>query len=171
MLDKDPFTIVYEGIWDMLEANADFCTLVKPGNRIKYNGPARPAIKDEISTADTPEVRVVPLSTEYHLQRTSNGTSITKTYGIEVSSGSTIAANGVWAVEWQILRAVSNWQTYLSNLVWPEGSDGSEFVKLCKPLSAAEGVRRTDLNRGIYGWSLVWAVEVEMWFCNDAIQN
>lgn len=157
---SDPFTTLYDALWSMLEAHTGFTDLVKVGNRVKFTGEVRDPVKPEINTADLPEVRLVPLGGDPHLQRTSNGTSVRKRFGIEITTGDKRVDAALFPVEWEIFRAMSNWASVLTALTW----NSKTYVKLCRPLSMTEGESNPELNRGISGWSLVWACEVELWF-------
>lgn len=160
MSEQDPATQVYNALWDMLEAHKGFTDLVRVGNRIKMSGRKRRPIKDEVSEADLPEVRIIPAGGEPHVQRTSNGSSLVKRFAIQVSTGEEVVDVKLFPVEWEIYRAMSKWAVTLQALKW----NGRSFVNLARPLEITEGVSDSDLNRGIVGWSTVWMCEVIMWF-------
>ena len=158
----DPFTLVHNALWALLEAHQGFVNLVPANNRIKFTGDLRAPIKDQISTADLPEVRIVPTGGEAHLKRTSNSSSVLKRWEIQVSTGDQRVdyTKGVFAVEWEILIALQDWITALKAITWTS----KPFVVTAKPATVREGVTEADLNRGIKGWSALWACEVEMFF-------
>ena len=56
---NDPFTLVYCGLWDMLENSQAFVGLVAPPNRIKWLGQNNvDPRKDQVTDSDRPQVRV-----------------------------------------------------------------------------------------------------------------
>ena len=54
----DPFTLVFCGLWDMLENSQAFVDLVAPPNRIKWLGEKVDPRKDQITDSDRPQIRV-----------------------------------------------------------------------------------------------------------------
>ena len=55
---NDPFTLVYCGLWDMLENSQAFVNVVAKPNRIKWLGQKVDPRKDQATDSDRPEVRV-----------------------------------------------------------------------------------------------------------------
>ena len=55
---NDPFTLVFCGLWDMLENSQAFVNLVAPANRIKWLGEKVDPRKDQITDSDRPQIRV-----------------------------------------------------------------------------------------------------------------
>lgn len=156
-MEKDPITKLHEALWTLLEAHTPFTALVAESNRIKYTSSTGP-YKQNLVVADMPEVRIVPVSTTPHLQRTSNGSSLVKRFEVQVKVGSIYVAN-LYELEWEIYRALATWATTLQALKWND----KVFVKLCRPTSISED-RDTSPKGGSIGWSCVWACEAEMWF-------
>jgi len=161
----NPFVQVYNALWDLLEAHAGLTDLVPVGNRIKMVDDNRDPIKDQISSADVPELRLVPIGGTPHIFRTSSSSSCIKRYEIQISSGHQ-TVEMLYNVEWEILRAMMSWIPTLMDLTW----EGKKFVKLVRPGEMPEGVTSQDLNRGIVGWSTLWACEVTMWFHSDDLK-
>jgi len=156
----DPIVQVYNAIWTLLEAHVQLASMVKLGNRIKVSGDSRDPMKAEISDADLPELRVVPVSSSFHLQRTSNSSTILSRWRIQVSTGDQRVDAGLYALEWEIYRALKDWISTIMALTW----NSKTYVKLARPLSAQHGVSMADLQRGIKGWSSIFEFEAEMWF-------
>lgn len=162
MSDLDPITQVHNAIWELLLAHPPFADAVKEGNRILFTGTSRGPIKDEVSTADLPEVRLVPAGAATQLQRTSNGSSLVKRFAIQVRTGEQRVDAGLYPLEWEIYRALADWTTVLLALKWSDYC----FVKLCRPIGFAESLE----SNGITGWVSVWSCEVEMWFSTASLK-
>jgi len=167
VLYVDPITQVYYALWSLLEAHEPLAQLVKVGNRIKFSGATRDPVKAEVSDADLPELRIVPVSSTPHLQRTSNASSILKRLRIEVSTGDQRVDAGLFAMEWEIYRALSTWAATLTALTW----NSKKYVRLARPVTVQDGTAQADLERGIRGWAAVWECEVEMWFDTADMQS
>lgn len=163
----DPITQVYYALWELLEAHAPLTAMVKVGNRIKFSGDNRDPMKDEVSSADFPELRVIPVASEPHPQRTSSGSSILKRFRIVVSTGDQRVDVGLFALEWEVYRALSQWAETLMALTWNDKT----YVRLARPTTVEDGQTRTDLDRGVKGWSALWQCEVTMWFATADLKE
>jgi len=167
MAATDPFSLVYNALWTLLEAHAEFAALVKVGNRIKFNAAGGDdPIKDKLSSADLPEVRLLCTGTSPHVQHTSGSSSCIKFFEIQVATRSQQYTAELFPVEWEIYRAMSKWATVLSALTW----NSKTFVKLARPTDGQQGVSTDDVDRGGHGWVSVWGIEVQMWFTTTDLQ-
>lgn len=170
-ITTDPFSAVYEELWSLLEDSEEFGRRVAEGNRIKYikdGDNTRDPEKDQMSTADFPEVRLVPAGIFPHLQRTSNSSSIVARYAIEIRSGDKRLNEAHFPVIWAVYRAMAPWAARLRELTW---NDGDVFINLARPVGdVIEDMERGgDVSRGIEGWFAIWTVEVSMWFQTSAL--
>lgn len=158
---EDPISLVYNALWSFLESDSEFGELVAPGCRIKFSGEDRSPIKEEATTADYPEVRIVSLSSNPHVNRTSNGSSLIKTFVVQVLSGDQRLTEVQYPMEWLIYRIMSKCVFNLSSLKWND----KPFVKNIKPANVQDSFGRAiNVESAIRGWVSVWSVEVEMWF-------
>lgn len=164
---RDPLSMVFLATWDLLEAHKPFTDLVKPRNRIKLLGDNRDPDKEQISTEDLPEVRIIPAGGTPHLQHTSTGSSWLKRWNIQVSTGDMRVDHLLFPVAWETYRAMSKWAATMQALKWNDRT----FVTLARPLQADEGISDRDLNRGIKGWHNVFAGETQMWFLTSDLQD
>lgn len=160
MAADNPLRQVYTAIWSMLEAHTGFTDLVKTGNRIKYDGttiysPEKP----QISSDDVPEVRVFQSGFKPHLEATTHGSNLDTYWSVQIASGAQEQPT-LMDVQWAVYRALKGWQTNLKSLTW----ESKTFVTLCRPLEVKCTMHDKRLNRGIRGWSDLWAGEVSMWF-------
>ena len=159
--DRDPYSLAIAGLWDILEQNSRFTALVRPGNRIRFAGDDRDPIKEDVSTSDLPEVRIVVSASTPRAHRTSSSHSDLVRLEIQVSSGDQRIDAMHLPLKWAVFCAMADAEPKLrESVVWK----GQNIVKLARAVTVNEGVSRADLNRGIIGWSAVWAVELELWF-------
>lgn len=171
----DPFSQVERALWTMLEAHEGFTDRVRSGNRVKFSGGnSRSPMKDEVSAADLPEVRIIPAGKVEQLEIDSTACHVAGTWQIQIATGDQrtdeagdLAGSdkaygaSVFPVQWEILRALQGWRTHIKTLTW----SGETFVtafKIGGPTS--EGTTDTDLNRGVKGWSSILSVTVFMHF-------
>jgi hypothetical protein len=161
---SDPFTMVYDRLWDLLEESSEVTALVKPKNRIKFNEDrVWNPIKDEISNADTPELVLAVQTSEINLLNSSSSSMITKQYQFLISTGNMHLSQKLFPLEFAIFAAMANWCGVLTTLRWPEDAPRS-FVTRANLVSAEHGLKDLDKDRGIAGWSAVWTAEVRMDF-------
>ena len=160
MKEQDPFTKILEALWELLTAGSHFKQVAKPGNLVKYMGSERDPIKQNIAEDDVPEFRMVPTGIVSHLHRTSNSSYCMMQIEIQVASGTRVLDTGILPIVWDIYRQMANWQSVLGALTWNNVS----FIRNVRPPEMKIGVTELDLNRGIPGWSCVWAIEVDCWF-------
>jgi len=156
---SDPFTLIHENIWTMLEASSAFTSLVPEGNRIRLAGLNR-ATKLRTSTAGRPEVRVVPNKLYAHVARTSNGSSIRRNWQIQISTGDLRVGEQLFPLEWAIFRALSD---PASMEALDLGSVGSKVLR-ARLTDQESSAQHEELNRGINGWVTLWLYIVEVWF-------
>ena len=165
-LADNPMRMVYDALWNMLEASEAFTTAVpRAGNRIKLSDTTFVYGKDTLADADMPEVRIGLLKQFPHLQATSDSSFLTQHWEITISTGD-VRFLSVLDVDWAIYRAMMGWETHLKDaLEW----QSKEFVELCRPLDITETLADQKLSRGNLGWLSVWQGEVRMHFTTSDV--
>jgi len=169
MPETDPFTKVYEALWELASSFEPFTNLVTLRNRISFAEEGnRTPVKNLVSTGDLPEVILAPTGGIANLHAATNYSRIAKTYDWLISTGDLrIKEGGLFPIEFALMRAMCNWKTPLSALTW----NGNTFVKRCDLTDVSEGQSDTERNRGIKGWSALWSCEVEMYFNTSDLQD
>ena len=158
---SNPFTLVYDALWSMVEAHPQFLHDVKVGNRIKFNSDvSRDPMKDAIALGDLPEVVLISENGQANMYNTSSTSMITRSYAWLVSTGDFRLTKILSEVEWQIFCAMHGWPEKLASLQWA----GKNFVKKASIVSTSSGYSDPERNRGIIGWSAVWRCDVDMYF-------
>lgn len=160
MAVSNPITLCHNALWSAVEGHAAFATLIKKGNRVKYNtgAKAKPA-KDAVSSADLPELR---LYWEAVVGATLHADSCYDHYPLrflwQLSSGSHRQSRDLEPVVWMLLESMSAaYDTELYNLKWA----GATFVHEFNIIDGVNGVSEVDLNRGISGWSNLLRYEIK----------
>lgn len=155
---KDPFSLVYKGLWELVDRNNNLDRLVPAGNRIRYDNPAPD--KDVISDADTPELSLMRSSTTFDEKTNSSGTGLKAVYTWAIASGSLEIEPVFNPITFELFRSMVDYKCVLCSLQWCDCS----FVQDLKLLSSQEATRLQDVNRGLEGWASLLEVEVEMFF-------
>lgn len=167
-MSGNPFSMIHDAIWELLERRTEFSDLVRHGNRIKYTSDTnRDPEKREVASADVPEVRILPTAWQPHLQRTSNSSTGWIEFSIQLASGDWRANKFILPVMWAVWRAMSNWKSVIGNKTW----NNEGFVIHLRPNDAAVGVSDINLDRGINGWSTIWSCRVELVFATADLQQ
>jgi hypothetical protein len=171
LANRDPLSLVYAALWDVLESSADFCRLVQPGNRIKFLGTSRDPWKDMLSTADLPEVRIVPAGGAANLHLASNTDRLVQRLRVQVSSGDRRVDAAFFPVVWEIYRALVNWPSVIAGLAWNGHVQGDGWgVDLVEITGHDDTADNPRADRGIQGWSTVWTCETRFWFADSLIK-
>jgi hypothetical protein len=155
---NNPYTLVHSALWAMALANPRFVAMVAEGNRIRFDSAVdRDPIKENIGSADTPEVMLVSMGvTDVNLHATSSTSQMRRRYQFFVTSGDMRINDLLYQIEWQLTCALANWKATLAPLQW----NGKPFVKSANMTDASEGFQKNDQTRGIIGLSCIWACEV-----------
>lgn len=158
----NPLTMVYDALWTIIESHPALTSLVRVGNRVKDLS----TLKDQVSTVDLPEIRIICQSAEPKIYRTSSGTTLKKIYQIQVATGEYNVQSQLHIIEWELLKAFSKYKDVLDALTW----NSKRFILQAKVTTVNEGTTQADLNRGIRGWVSLWTCEVEFWFDRSDLQ-
>jgi hypothetical protein len=156
-LADNPIRLVYDALWDLLEANSLFVSHAK--KTIKFTGTAMYPELDSVSEADLPEVRIVVAGFKPHPFNTSDSSRLTLTYQVQVATGEMLFAS-LLDMQWIIYAALHNWKAHIEPLEW----NGKKFARELSTDDVQETDRNARLNRGIRGWSTVWQGTVDCWF-------
>lgn len=157
----NPFTLVYDALWRLVQQNPAFTESVPEGNRIRYDNPFdRSPVKKNVGAADLPELVLVADTLSANIHATSSSSKVVRQYKWMMATGDFRYSEFLAQLEWQVFTAMCDWQSTLAALCWREKT----FVKRADLLSGAAGVSDLNLNRGIAGWSAIWRVELEMHF-------
>lgn len=156
---SNPFDAVYNGLWTMAETWPTISTLVKPGNRVKFDTDSIPT-KSAIAFGDLPELILVPADTVINLGATSSSTYVAREYDWLISTGNYKLTNHMNEVEWALFITHLNWSPTLTSLLY----QSKTYVKHVRLINARTGISDPDRNRGLQGWSSIWRVQVEMHF-------
>jgi len=162
-MDGDtPFDLVHDALWKLLMARPSLHSAVRVENRVAFDKDA--PLKDQVSDTDLPEMRLVPIGGAPHLYCTSSSSSCTKIWELQIATGEQ-SLERLFFLEWETFCAMKDWLSVLTALLWHDES----FVKNVSMTAYADGAARSDLNRGIRGWSTVWRCEVEMFFATKEL--
>lgn len=158
--ERDPYAQVIEALWEMLEAKEGFSQMVRVGNRIKYLEGLGDPEKQEVSSTDLPEVRIVVARSKPGVRRSSSTTFDEVTFDLMVASGEQRLDVVHTPLKWLVFRATVDAQARLTTLRWKD----RPFVLTVLATAVAEGITERDLIRGIKGWTAIWSIDVLMQF-------
>ena len=169
----DPFTLVFCGLWDMLENSQAFVNLVAPANRIKWLGEKVDPRKDQITDSDRPQIRVDfgdPFAEIEHV----TGTDMLKCQWNIVAATNKqqidrLGRNGLGAsiapVLWAIFVSLIGYGQAIKALKY----NGLQFVYRVKPGTPSVSIDNARLQEGMVGWTAVWPYHT--WLSFNVLQN
>lgn len=161
MLELDPFTLVYQGLWALALQSEYIATQVSVGNRVDYSKAGLP-VKATVAAADLPELGLVPKECSCNLHMSSSTSKVVRTYEWILSTGEFRLADKLFPLQFALLCAMTGWKSsFMTGLLW---KNSTHFVKRLELKDFTDGESRAELNRGIRGWSSIIGVEVEMHF-------
>jgi hypothetical protein len=161
MATTNPFLLVHQTLWTLLNANTAFVTLVPTGCQIDYSpeaddtGADQSPDKEGMTTKDFPQVRIVTTGGSGPTE-SSNTTFLRRDFAVQIDSGSRLLEHGM-EVEWEVLRALSNWKTSMEALKW----NSKSFVSDCSLLQSRAKMENV---KGFVGWTTLWAGSIAMFF-------
>jgi len=161
-LTIDPFTQIYNALWDAFENRQSFQALVKKGNRIDYTGLAGKSEKETLQAADAPQVRIIPGGGS--ARQTSTGWQGPAKYEIELFSGSNQVSQYYYPLKWEIYKAL--WVQSISNT--PLGLD---FVSKITIEDVAEGKDDANISGGGQGWFGLVTVVAEIYLNRNRLEE
>lgn len=172
---NDPFTLVFCGLWDMLENSQEVLDLVAAPNRIKWIGPRVDPRKDHVTDSDRPELRIDP-GDPFSQPDLTTGTSglIINWKILAVSSKQQLDRPGynalgasIFPVMWAFYRALIGWQQNLLSLAY----NGTPFVYRVETGVPIVKLGSQDLPVGpnILGWSCGWNYRTHVMFSTPTI--
>jgi len=157
----DPLSQVHAALWEMLEADPEWCDMVPPGNRIKFSGKSVSPRKDQqASPADRPEVQIRATAVIPKLYANSSSTEVTARFEIQIATGEQGLDCSLFPVLWETIRAMHNAWGYLRQLTW--GGMSKTFVHRVQATPGAIGVSQGDADRGMLWWSVLWGCEIDI---------
>jgi len=163
-LEKDPFTLVYNALWDLLEDDKTLKSMVRLGNRIRLTGDDRNPIKEKYATEDLPEIIVFPRRILPNTHKGSNFCFIEEELSVEVRTGNVNLVD-LYPLKWAVYRASTRWKTFLSSLKWRNLS----FVLDVDLISSDDASLTEATTRRLTGWSTLWVFRTRMKFPKNII--
>lgn len=171
MNDRDPYSLVYDEVWRMLEASPEFCRLVPVRNRVKFSGDNADPIKREVLSADLPEVRVMARVGDDRPQGSSSSVFKQINYEIQISTGDQRFDSRVFPLVWVIDIAATQWcaAARWRELAWHEHAFVIHAIQ--RGQFAFSTTEQIDQLRNVVGWSTVKTIEVAMSFPQSLLKG
>ena len=142
----DPWTQVLNRLWAILEANAAFAALVKPGNRIKFTDTANQnPIKENIQAGDLPEVTIEPTTAQDQWAYTSTSVGFTQVWSVKLATNDMRLVGAASPLRWIVVKTLF------------EAGDkiGLDFVVSTRISPCLLNTYDPVENRGTKGWTVL----------------
>lgn len=154
---NNPFQLVYDGLWTMVERNPRLSAKIPLGNRIKFEENAD-KLQNPVD-ADVPELALISAGFTKNNQSTDCTSMFTKKYMWALTTG-TLIISEYNEISWELLRSMEHWKDILCTLTWCD----CPFVNYFRILEVQEGNEMLTKESGIDGWSAFCTVEVDLQF-------
>jgi len=156
----DPYTQVYNALWDLLEAQTGLTKKVRFGNRIKLTGDNPQPYRREALNADFPELVIEPVSGG-EITYSSTAIMIGQNFTIGIASGDLRLQKQAFPLKWEIIKA----------LYKTRGNLDLDFVTQVRLRDLTEMRLDEQSNRGASGWVVAIGVSVDMCFPTTDLQE
>ena len=156
----DPFTQVYDSIWDTLEKFGDFAALVKLANEVKYNTEIQPRDKESLQEGDISQATLIPSGSTTSTVISSRTGEILQGFTLIIISGDERLQKKYFPLKWAMIRALASAGQNLNGL---------EFVRSVDVTDQIEDVNEFDESMGIQGWNSSLTIIVTMLFNKDEL--
>ena len=171
----DPFTLIFGGLWDMLENSQELVNVVAPANRIKWLGQYVDPRKDQVTDSDRPEVRIDPGDPFAEPDMTTGTNGLIVSWSVMAQSslqqldqpGYKQLGASIFPVMWALYRALIGWQQNILQLAY----GGNRFVYRVETGVPLVKLGSNDPKTGpnILGWSCGWNYKTHIMFSTPAI--
>ncbi len=155
----NPFTLLYDELWNLLEQSPELSQLVAVGNRLKFNDEFnREPLKETVATADMPEILILSDGGDFNLMNSSSTSRFDLSYSIVINTGDYRLNVFAHQIQWFIFCQFVKWKTTLTTLTWKNEA----FVKNVRLSNVTTGESMAERNRGINGFTTVCKILVEV---------
>jgi hypothetical protein len=154
---SNPLSAVYAKLWDAAEAHPVLAAL-STANKIKFE--TRQPIREQLQSADVPELMLVTVGGTSSLSSSSSSTRLTKRFDWVLTTGDMRLDEVMFPLSWALLEAMVASRMPLFALTW----GGATYVKRVQEMQIREGESESARRTNVRGWTAVQSIEVEMHF-------
>jgi len=167
MSAADPFTFLVDALWEVLEGNTDFASLVSSPNRIKLDSKFQP-FKKALVEASVPEVTILPAGKRFFDENDCSGATVVQKLHITITSGLKNTSS-LFPVEWVIAQAIYTALNADTDNLYDELWESEKIIKSVQFFDLEEGLSYDDLNRDLKGWAAILPIEVKLRFSAELL--
>lgn len=167
MTPLDPFSKVYDGLWQAVKSHDGLQTLVREGNRISFasDGEEHEPRKTIADYGTCPELQLIPdfFTTAMHPDNVQ--ITVTRTWNWIIRTGSKLLNKELLPVEYQLLLALKAAKKQILALQWDGPKGLYNLVRRYEVVRAASSipdVDKTENNPQSLAWYSVWAVTTDI---------
>lgn len=155
----DPFTLVYNELWKILEDHEGLADLVRQGNRIKFSketGDHDPR-RSIVDHGSTPELMILPdfFTADMHFDNVQS--TLDRRWSIVIRTSYRMLNKGLFPVEYQLFLALKQAQQDLKKLKF-NGNNLVRHTSLERGSSRLPDVDKTHNNPMNVAWFSIWTL-------------
>ena len=157
-----PLVMVHDSLWEMVDRNPAITSMVSTKNKIRFL--TQDGDKREATTKDFPELVIMPASIMGAVRSNSTSTNLTAKYDFYIATNDIVITTHD-TLQWEVMRALVDWDQVLCKLVWPKGGT-RHFIIQAAEFESTIGLNNNVLNdnRGLRGWCSLLSVKIQMSF-------
>jgi hypothetical protein len=155
-LTVDPYTQVLNRLWDILEAQSAFTSIVKAGNRIKFTSQdGLNPIKETIAAGDVPEVVIEPTTSQTQFAFTSQDVKEDAAWSLKMATVDLRLNYGlVLPLRWVVFKTL-----------YAAGDTlGLDFVDKTRVTASMRNTYDPIESRGSKGWTELMTITTRLVF-------
>ena len=182
VLVLDPFTMVYDALWNLLESHHGLTSLVGISNRIRFHstraeivdaeaavdsdgiahsGDNTDPIKANVVPSDLPELDIRPAGGSFAPWATSSSAHATQLFMVGITTGDLRIAQKLFPVKWALFRALMRARHDLQ----------LDFVNQVAIDGVDETLGLEEQERGTIGWVALIMISVRMSFDRETMER
>lgn len=155
----NPFTLLHDGMWKLIDDNPMWDNLVAPRNRIRFTSATdRDPIKQEKDTACYPELWLCPQAGVVNPHYDSCSAMVKYRYQWVLTTADWRSNAILEQCQFAMLCSMVNFKPFIESLTW----EGVRFAKRCDAQSFNVGGQDPKKSGGIVGWAAMWQNEIEI---------
>ena len=160
-MTADPFSEVYDALFDVLVEQHEIERRIVPRSRIRFDGAKPNPIADSVNAGDVPEVMLYPGRGTYNLSKTSTHAQIEQVFHLRIATHDLRLDRDLFPVKWAAMRAIYQASPTL----------GLDTVKKLEVVDGTDRYDDTEANRGTPGWSTLLSVQVTMFVTRERLAS
>lgn len=167
----DPFTVLFDKLWEVVDSDSDLQQLVNEGGKIKF-------VRDvdiygfdpRNRQVNQPELSLLPDLFEANIGATNNSSEIIRSFNWSIRTPSKMLNKELFPIEWSLYKAMCVYAPEIRTVTYAN----EKFVHKINVISGSNFTPEIDMiqaNPTLIGWRTIWTMQFEMSFSKNQLQE